>query len=110
MVTWCDDERDTRASYGPSRTKDEGRIRDCDSHPVISIKDMIKGIHEANNASLYNMGFNEVVYKEMKENIDDSYADEEAPHEVEIEISHEDEKKSEEKNANLLVNNKFADS
>lgn len=123
MVTWCDDERDTRASYGPCKSDE--------SHPVISMKDMVKGIYETNNASLYNMGFNEIVYKETMGNagggvasdafkgvasdasdafeasdaFDASYA-----FDASNQVTNDDETKSEEKNPNLLANNKFADS
>lgn len=94
MVEWCDDERDTKSSYGSYAAADQG----------MSVKEVIRGIFKNSNESLYNMGFNEAVYKEIK------YDMVAAREEAVVEERPRPTLDEDEKNADLLLSKKFADS
>ena len=89
MVEWCDDERDTKASYGGGESHQK----------VISFKEMIRDMHTSHPSA----GFNEVVYKEI---VYDYTNDEQHVASQEERVEEEED----EKNADLLLSKKFADS
>jgi hypothetical protein len=97
MVEWCDDERDTKSSYGSYNDIDA-------SNDGMSVREVIQGVFKNSNESLYNMGFNEAVYKEIKYEM---AAREDPVIEERSTLGNDEE---DEKNADLLLSKKFADS